>query len=98
MGLAEEMREMIGGDGLLWQSDLAFPCADTVTVGRRLVLISARTGYTGEFAGPTQVFPLAQLLTLVSFPVTRGSIIWVAPKLVSTQTANGGGEGQPLAA
>ncbi len=33
----------------------------------------------------------------LSRPVVKG-VNWAAPKLVSTQTANGGGEGQPLAA
>ncbi len=34
----------------------------------------------------------------LSRPVVRGVNWAVAPKLVSTKTANGGGEGQPLAA
>ncbi len=34
----------------------------------------------------------------LSRPVVRGVNRAVAPKLVSTKTANGGGEGQPLAA
>ncbi len=67
---------MTGGVGLLCQSDLAFPFGDTATAGQWLALISALTSYAGVFAGPTQVFPLAHLLTLVSFPVTRGSAIF----------------------
>ena len=67
---------MPGGDGLLCQSDLAFPFGETATAWQRLVLIGAPTSYVGVSAGATQEFPLAHLLTLVSFPVNRASTIF----------------------
>ncbi len=65
---------MTGGDGLLCQSDLAFPFGETVTADRRWVRISAPTSYASVFEGPTQEYPLTHLLDLDNLPENGASI------------------------
>ncbi len=47
---------------------------------------------------PRQYLPVMTLNASIIAPGREGSQLGQPPKLVSTQTANGGGEGQPLAA